>query len=84
MERLLNKRILYRDIGRVEGTKWGPGTKNSRTLSLPRSLKGQNEERVELKDAGRKQRNRYPTFSPGVPVSCQCLPLARPSWNAGA
>lgn len=82
MKRLLNKRILSRDVGRDEGTK-GPGTKKSRTLSLPLSLKGQNEDRVELKDAGRKQQNRLPKFSPGIPA-CQCLPLARPSWGAEA
>lgn len=37
---------------------------NSRTLPLPQSLKGQNEESVELKDAGGKHQNRCPNFSP--------------------
>lgn len=61
----------------------GDQGQKKRTLSLPLSLKGQNEDRVELKDAGRKQQNKYPKFSPGIPVR-QCLPLARPSWGAEA
>lgn len=43
MKILFNKRILYTGYTRLR-EQWRPGTKNSRTLSLPLSLKGQKEE----------------------------------------
>lgn len=59
-----------------------PGIKNNRTPLLPLNLKRQREERVELKDTGRI--STLTSLSSGTPISCQCLPLGKPNWNAEA